>query len=352
MNIDFSPDSPPYLSSSSTRSESTPPSSIHNSEGLSNDTSNFEDISLQDSKKSCHEQLATPEFKVRPRVRTSQTYTNTSPPSPSRSFSSLKDLPNGIRTATLNHHAMNRDPHSPRLGRHRTWGASSSSLSTGFSERTPSPSSSHFPGSPRSTTSSTPRLRAENSPIFTPSPNRSSWQPSRRKTTKELEDEYNDSDEDLPDDAIVHNVPLSPRPREWRSASASPERDSGASTPKHGGLMRVKSWQAALSDLSQEVQTLTAKLESLAEDESEESVVKTSPSGRPLGPRRAKTIGVLPPLQKSDAMIDPLPCSKEKAKLLARTRPSWLPPKCPKEEKKHIKEYQRMMAREGVYACV
>lgn len=43
-------------------------------------------------------------------------------------------------------------------------------------------------------------------------------------------------------------------------------------------------------------------------------------------------------------MIDPLPCSKEKEAMLSRTRPSWLPPKCPKEEKRHLKEWERMMA--------
>lgn len=52
----------------------------------------------------------------------------------------------------------------------------------------------------------------------------------------------------------------------------------------------------------------------------------------------------LPPLQKSNIMIDPLPISKEKEKVLTRTRPSWLPPKDQKEEKKHLKEYKQMMA--------
>jgi hypothetical protein len=52
----------------------------------------------------------------------------------------------------------------------------------------------------------------------------------------------------------------------------------------------------------------------------------------------------LPPVRKGNIMIDPLPISKEKEKVLTRTRPSWLPPKNPKEEKKHLKEYQRMMA--------
>ncbi len=42
-------------------------------------------------------------------------------------------------------------------------------------------------------------------------------------------------------------------------------------------------------------------------------------------------------------MIDPLPISKEKEAVLSRTRPSWLPPKDPSEEKRHLKEYQKMM---------
>lgn len=43
-------------------------------------------------------------------------------------------------------------------------------------------------------------------------------------------------------------------------------------------------------------------------------------------------------------MIDPLPISKEKEAVLSRTRPSWLPPKDPSEERKHLKQYQKMMA--------
>ena len=43
-------------------------------------------------------------------------------------------------------------------------------------------------------------------------------------------------------------------------------------------------------------------------------------------------------------MIDPLPISKEKEAVLSRTRPSWLPPKDPSEERRHLKEYQKMMA--------
>lgn len=42
-------------------------------------------------------------------------------------------------------------------------------------------------------------------------------------------------------------------------------------------------------------------------------------------------------------MIDPLPISKEKEAVLARTRPSWLPPKDKREEKRHLKQWEKMM---------
>jgi hypothetical protein len=61
-------------------------------------------------------------------------------------------------------------------------------------------------------------------------------------------------------------------------------------------------------------------------------------------PKIKSSIIELPPLRKGDPLIDPLGISKEKEKVLSRTRPSWLPPKDPKEEKKHLKQYQLMMA--------
>lgn len=51
----------------------------------------------------------------------------------------------------------------------------------------------------------------------------------------------------------------------------------------------------------------------------------------------------LPPVQKGS--LDFMPISKEKEAILSRTRPSWLPPKDPREEKRHLKEYQQMMAK-------
>ncbi|KAL8946787.1 MAG: hypothetical protein Q9222_006865 [Ikaeria aurantiellina] len=237
---------------------------------------------------------------------------------------------------------------------------------------------------------------------------RGSWQPSR-KSIKELEDEYNDSDEDLPEDASLWNVPLSPRPPTERSATSpraspapstntSPERlpvfnpskgslkdlrpprtaplavasnefpktSSGCTTltmkpiyppglsagtaPDHYPFVksRAKSWTVAMSELSDEAKSLTEALESHI-DQSEKSNEEAVQNG--LAPARlsvekksrAKTSVELPPLRVNNIMIDPLPVSKEKEKVLSRTRPSWLPPKSQKEEKKHLKEYQRMM---------
>jgi hypothetical protein len=58
---------------------------------------------------------------------------------------------------------------------------------------------------------------------------------------------------------------------------------------------------------------------------------------------RVRSLAELPPLRRTNIMIDPLPISKEKEAVLSRTRPSWLPPKNPSEEKRHLREYQRMM---------
>lgn len=51
----------------------------------------------------------------------------------------------------------------------------------------------------------------------------------------------------------------------------------------------------------------------------------------------------LPALQNNKVMLDAMPISKEKELVLTKTRPSWLPPKDPREEKKHLKEYRRLM---------
>ena len=97
-----------------------------------------------------------------------------------------------------------------------------------------------------------------------------------------------------------------------------------------------------MSELSEDAQQLTEALENLAGSAtglSGTSKLKTSS----IDVQRTKTSIDLPPLRTTNVMIDPLPISKEKEKVLSRTRPSWLPPKSQKEERKHLKEYQQMM---------
>lgn len=107
-----------------------------------------------------------------------------------------------------------------------------------------------------------------------------------------------------------------------------------------------------MSDLSPEARIITETLEHHAEHEAHrrEGRLQRKESGSTTSslrfdePKRSSTpIISLPPLQRSNVMIDPLPISKEKEKVLSRTRPSWLPPKDPKEEQRHLKEYKRMM---------
>jgi hypothetical protein len=61
--------------------------------------------------------------------------------------------------------------------------------------------------------------------------------------------------------------------------------------------------------------------------------------------RSKTTIMDMPPVSYGHIHIDPLPVSKEKEAVLSKTRPSWLPPKDQKEEKKHLKEWEAMMAK-------
>lgn len=215
---------------------------------------------------------------------------------------------------------------------------------------------------------------------------RGSWQPTR-KTIYEIEAEYHESDDELPDDASLFNVPVSPYtswPRSARSsARGSPERDSPAHSPSpiplghartapdappkrqhsskvlprqrltprssSGSLTasksapsrnslrdgRTKSWNLVMADLDHESRIIAEKLDYHAEANVR---LGSSPS---LNRASAPGAIPLPPIQRGT--LDFMPISKEKEAVLSRTRPSWLPPKDPKEEKRHLMEYQRMM---------
>ncbi|TGJ83036.1 hypothetical protein E0Z10_g5724 [Xylaria hypoxylon] len=263
--------------------------------------------------------------------------------------------------------------HRPRMASRTLAARSASSASTARRHRSPSPNLQ-------------PQSLSSRDPNIAPRPRRSSWQSSREmKATSNAEREFDDDDgdDDIPEGLILENVPLSPRPPSERSssrpvsASTSPERqpkervrsvgngtpavaadqgslkspswrsdhssDSQRSTALYPIKGRAKSWTAAISGLSAEAKALTEKLEEHADELERRGVLQSTIRPVPK-PRVKSALAELPPLRRSNIMIDPLPISKEKEAVLSRTRPSWLPPKDPAEEKKHIKAYQKMMA--------
>ena len=407
------PASPPGLTGSkSSKSSSYYSSSLSGADGILSDITHFEDIGLDEDHHLFRKNLHGMEKPTRPVPRaesptaTMRELTNSGNQRPyprsqgpmkrhSASYSASLPFPGPAGKGL-------RSPSTPSLA--------ITAMTNRNRSRSPSPNGVY----PQSNMLSSPEVsqRPTLAPIkaMNPQARRGSWQPSR-KSIKELEAEYNDSDEDLPEDASLWNVPLSPRPPTERtisiSASTSPKispctsperrasfqafsRESSAQTPKtapvlmassplagsmispqssprkpktlqrgastgtmpnHFGVVpsRTKSWNVALSELSEEAKSLTEAFENhavLAEQQREEAVQNGGTSFRPSVEKlsRSKTSTVeLPPLRISNVMIDPLPASKEKEKVLSRTRPSWLPPKSQKEEKRHLKEYQRMM---------
>ncbi|KAK4992674.1 hypothetical protein LTR50_001009 [Elasticomyces elasticus] len=362
--IETAPSSPPGL----TRSKSSKSSSSSHLSSLeaagSNDISHFEDITLADVSRDSLDENAVKAVRKPPAKRPLRP--SPSAAGPQRSMpppvQTLQPLPNGMKprypslqghvNGILREQSLNLP--TTRMRRIAT-SPSSSSLSDiyphGRPSRSPSPNMrmhSGYHASPRAT----PRQSTEISPLTQkPISRAQSWQPSRKKTVKELEAEYHDSDEELPEDAVIWNVPISPHPPPNRSTTPSPQRWPSIAAFPSDALsfkQRTKSWT---HDLCPEALDITQKLEAFASHQSSErqdsgtTSATNSPPRPSSGKMRTKTsMKELPPLQRWDALIDPLPPSKEKEQVLSRTRPSWLPPKCQKEERKHLKEWERMMA--------
>lgn len=406
------PGSPPGLTGSkSSKSSSYRSSSLSGPDGILSDITNFEDIGLDGDHlfgRNLHgmEKPMRPVAGAAPPMATMRELTNAGKNRPYPLLQGPKKEHSATYSASL------PIPGPPRRGLRSpsTPSLAMAAMSNRTLSRSPSPNGVCPVSRPMSNPAAPRRPRLAPIKAMNPQARRGSWQPSR-KSIKELEAEYNDSDEDLPDDASLWNVPLSPRPPTERTTSisasnspkispcTSPEPPSplhtssrnyssqpprtapvlransplagnmtsppssprkpktllrGASTgtmPDHFGFAasRTKSWNVALSELSEEAKSLTEAFENhavLAEQQHEEAVQNGETSFRPslekLSRSRTSTVE-LPPLRKNNVMIDPLPISKEKEKVLSRTRPSWLPPKSQKEEKKHLKEYQRMM---------
>ncbi|KAF2854631.1 hypothetical protein T440DRAFT_416047 [Plenodomus tracheiphilus IPT5] len=257
------------------------------------------------------------------------------------------------------------------------------------SSRSPSPSSAHSASSAPRTLSRRSSRNMDSLPSPSLSTRRQSWQDTKRKTVKEREAECDDEDDELPEDAVIWNVPISPRPMQDRSPALSTSGDSPpqtstdtsighASSAKtspapsvsrfspqlpspnpasrdhspgmHLARQQTHNWTETYSTLDADARKLTEALEEFQSESERMQEIKRQQPGlarsaslnRPE-PKTKKP--ALPPVRKSDPLIDPLQPSAEKQKYLSRTRPSWLPPKDPKEEKKHLREYQRMLAR-------
>lgn len=432
---DSAPSSPPELAySKSSKSSSSLASSDDDisENAISEKTPQFEEVALDVTERDSVDDSnlppdSRPTLRRPPRKSTTPVGSrrqSTSPPFahfPNGSQSRFPNLYNEVR-GVLQDQSLNL-PRGSRMSQSATSPTSPymRSYSHQFGSRSPSPSHrlSQYgkPFSPPASASATPKASSD-----LPRPaggRRMSWQPGR-KTVKELEAECNDEDDEVPEGAILENVPMSPMPGQQtylpspslpaaRSNTPSPHRRPSYAnlhsanipknarrpsappmthphgrpprSPMHGrppfphsnttgsmgteGLsvkQRSKSWA---EDLNVESRRLSQALEAYAEERGPENYRRGSKSGtssvassppRPSSSKRASSSSVqeiptipslpsLPDVQRGNIMIDPLPISKEKEAVLARTRPSWLPPKSKKEEKRHLKEFQQMMAR-------
>ncbi|KAF2725424.1 hypothetical protein K431DRAFT_280782 [Polychaeton citri CBS 116435] len=401
-SLDTAPSSPPELSYS--KSSKSSDSSIHSSslsdlESSEEKLSHFEDIAIEE-----HSRSSEDDSNLRPEKRP----TLRRPPLRSTSASAAKGL-GLLTTGAIRQDRISSLPNGqPYRGRFANPSSPSLLMHSPrhIVSRSPSPTKPLAQGeyvtSPRSAGTLTPRASLDpKSPGDTLS-RHDTWQP-RRKSVRELEAECDDNDEDVPDEAILENVPISPMPgqpkmlgrkspspgppprspsygnlhsanvpRKGRRPSApsmapnirrpsrSPQNirprmlPHSASVPSFHGepfnrSHRSKSWT---EDLNDEAKQLSAELELHAEQLDTQRHVSAPGSAANSPPRpglsaqrRTKTMMDFPPVQKGHMMIDPFPISKEKEAVLTRTRPSWLPPKDPREEKRHMREWEQMMAK-------
>lgn len=392
MRRNISQQSTPPLDRASSKSSKSSSLGTSNTDGGLTDLSHFEDIGLDD------------DHGIYPRSRnvTTTSFSTTTASTISLKPISLtgggRPLINGAKSSVIGSGSATR---SNSLGDPRRLQVSASlgPATTGQGNVSRSPSPTHMnqrPVSPQSLNRRSSKNELRDSSVAYPIRKSSSSRP--RKTAKEIEAEFHDSDEDLPEDASLCNVPLSPGLFRTASsavnsanvsASTSPERPSYLSTsPRLShlrpsktmplsartfplstnsesplpsslrlpqarastgsldtfglGKIRAKSWNNVLSDLSEDVMALSEALDAHANKTGENGGAYVRDT---IGDRRRvkSSIVELPPLRRNNIMIDPLPISKEKEKLLSRTRPSWLPPKSPKEERRHLREYKRMM---------
>lgn len=415
------PNSPPAL----TRSKSSKSSSLQSSQfggvdDFNNDSSHFEEIGLGEETAS---PTVDPTFwqtnryakGSRSTITSIRSQPNTPSPDPADenkrlTYPSLHGQVENVLRRTSTNITAGANPQTQN-------GAPKVALKRGFTV----PATATFPLQPSQfpprTRSSSPSPHLPLTAPFNPTARNLRHKPlsrppsmqSNRKSTLELEAEYHDSDDELPEDASLWNVPMSPRPPLNRpgsnrtSMNGSPERElvsegprpiplahattAPESPPRHPlsqSLPRVrppprtsslqtakstassptssipqstfrdsraKSWTLAMADLSEEAQIISETLEhhedhkGRVREANVQNGVRSGRSSMESTRKSARSSAIeLPPIQKGNILIDPMPPSKEKEAVLTRTRPSWLPPKDPKEERRHLREYQQMMA--------
>ncbi len=175
-------------------------------------------------------------------------------------------------------------------------------------------------------------------------PRRTSWNGHRKKPSAAEREFDNDLGNDISDDMILMNVPLTPD-SEPKARSFIPKQPHGQSETPMRLQARSASWNLAMDDLVPDARDLTMKYDemntlnqSLQEKPTSEKATRKTQKVRHISTSPFE----LPPKQMWE-FSDPVPLSKQKEAALGRTRPGWLPPKPKKEEKKHLKEYKHMM---------
>lgn len=377
--------SPPYSSRNGTESSyastiSSPASSLHlNDHSIVSDLHDFEDIGLSDDHAP----------QQRGRTRTAVPARNKpSLPTALRDLThtQIKRGPAPTLQTSLSHTAIDHLTTKPRQNQSQPPGPRRAAT-TGARSRNSSPAATPISAHPNGVHAGAFGSTANGVAKLSPgAPRRMSWQ-DRRRRAEQIEQQYDSDDDDIPPDTVFCNVPLSPRSSRAYSNAPSPEGERpgtppaskdaskmGTSAPvaievngkprtqRDPSSTRSKSWNDALEDLDAEVKELSEKLEEYAGREQlaaekqrvQQHTQKNGKRDSPQLPKKstssehARGTNVppeLPPLQVSNGIIDPLPISKEKEAVLSRTRPAWLPPKSKEEEKRHLKEYQRMMRR-------
>lgn len=398
MNV---PDSPPDLSSSkSSKSSSSFRSSILSETLSAENVTHFEDISL-DEKRDSYDFHTHKDARSRPPTRPLHSM-----------MGSRRKLAHTVDNVGSVHIAQNRSGPMGRPLDERSTNIPVRQMRPGFrttsgghaqrspnmsgDSRSPSPTKGLMHNGLQRSGGSIPGTNSNNF-LSAGMNRRKTWAPGR-KTVKQLEDEYHDSDEEVPDDAVIWNVPISPlEPFTAASRDPSPRRKSSQSSLSSNGSAPVQKYPSApntavtapqvsprlltlprsattgsfpadavtdlyslrerhkswTNELSEEARLVSAALEAHTYARPSMDSKINTPSGSPpnsaVSRRQSDVTNLtLPPIQKSNVMIDPLPISKEKEAVLARTRPSWLPPKNKKEEAKHLKEWEKMMAHSAI----